>query len=217
MVPALGASWQSQGLGYSAAIGKASGMQSSGGCKAAQGSICRHCDPRERLGTSGTDWVVLCSLLLEPGMCWCLSWLERAGALQGSGSSRAPAQSCTSTEQDSRLGPVGCDISECVGQLAPLCAGAPGLALVPKLAGLRTAWLLCTVQSPLYCTAGVCRVMFWGLVSASRIWGVQKLDKVLLGLRFLLFTSERDKIESFFLVSTKAGTENQNWMRNRTT
>lgn len=112
-----------------------------------------------------------------------------------------------------------CDFSECLGHPAPLCAGAPGLAPAPEPASLRTAWLLCTVQSPLYCTADICSVMFWGLASASGIWGVQKLDKALLQLQFLLCTSGRAKIKSFFLVSTKQkkSTENQNWMRNITT
>lgn len=39
------------------------------GCKAAQGCVCRHRDPRERLGSGGTSWIVLWSLVLEPGMC----------------------------------------------------------------------------------------------------------------------------------------------------
>lgn len=71
MVPPrlLGGSCQPQGLGYSGAMGKASGMQSSGTARLLKGTSAGTVTPGKGWGTSGTNRVVLWSLLLEPGVC----------------------------------------------------------------------------------------------------------------------------------------------------
>lgn len=71
-----------------------------------------------------------------------------------------------------------------MGQSAPLSAGSV------TAASNQTSWFNNRLAMHCDCSADICRVMLWSLASASRIWRVQKLNKVVLGLQFLLCISE---------------------------
>ena len=45
------------------------------------------------------------------------------------------------------------------------------------------------------------------MASATKIWRVQKMNKVVLGLQLLLCTSQSTKIKSLLLISTKSSGE----------